>query len=214
MKVFVVGANGQIGKQIVSLLSKSDQHEVCAMVRSEEQASKYKDLGVEARVANLEGTVDRISEAMIGSDAVVFSAGSGGATGSDKTLLVDLDGAAKTIEAAEQAGVNRFIMVSAIQAHNRENWNESIKPYYVAKHYADKILVGSSLNYTIVRPGGLVNEPGRGKVTISENLERGYIPREDVANVIVAALGEEHTYRRSFDLTSGETSITEALKSF
>ncbi|MFD2618647.1 SDR family oxidoreductase [Terrilactibacillus laevilacticus] len=214
MRVFVVGANGQIGKQIVSLLSKSDQHKVYAMVRSEEQALKYKDLGVEARVANLEGTVHTIAEAMTGSDAIIFTAGSGGATGSDKTLLVDLDGAAKTIEAAEQAGVNRFIMVSAIQAHNRENWNESIKPYYVAKHYADKILVASSLNYTIVRPGGLVDEPGSGKVTISENLERGYIPREDVASVIVAALDEEHTFRRSFDLTSGETRITEALKSF
>lgn len=130
----------------------------------------------------------------------------------DKTLLVDLDGAAKTIEAAEKAGIQRFIMISALQAHHRENWNEAIKPYYVAKHYADKILERSSLTYTIIRPGGLLNEPGTGKIKAAENLERGTIPREDVAATAAAALSEERTFRRSFDLLSGETAIAEAIK--
>ena len=90
------------------------------------------------------------------------------------------------MEAAEKVGIKRFIIVSALQAHHRENWNESIKPYYVAKHYADRVLVSSNLDYTIIRPGGLLNDPGTGKVSIAENLQRGAISREDVAELIIA----------------------------
>ncbi|MED2971073.1 SDR family oxidoreductase [Fictibacillus sp. B-59209] len=212
MKVFLVGANGQIGRKLVELLGSSSEHSVRAMIRNPEQANELEKLGAETVVANLEGSVSELAEAVKGSDAIIFSAGSGGSTGSDKTLLVDLDGAAKMVEAAEQAGVDRFVMVSALQAHNRENWNEKLRPYYVAKHYADKILESSSLNYTIVRPGGLLNEPGTGKVEASENLGRASIPREDVAQTVLAALTEEHTFKRSFDLISGDQTIQEALK--
>lgn len=68
--------------------------------------------------------------------------------------MIDLDGAVKTVEAAEMVGIKRFIMVSAIQAHKRESWNEKMVPYYVAKYYADKILEQSELTYTIIRPEG------------------------------------------------------------
>lgn len=141
------------------------------MIRKQEQADEFSNDGVESVVADLEGTVDEIKEAVNGSDAIVFAAGSGGSTGSDKTLLIDLDGAVKAMEAAEQAGIKRFVMVSALQANNRENWNEALRPYYVAKHYADKMLIESQLDYTIVRPGGLLNDPGTGKVKVGEKLE-------------------------------------------
>jgi uncharacterized protein YbjT (DUF2867 family) len=212
MKVFVVGANGQIGQHLIHLLRGSNKHTVRAMVRKEEQAESFEKLGVETAVANLEGSVEEIAEAAKGCEAIVFTAGSGGHTGADKTLLVDLDGAAKTIEATEKIGIKRFIMVSAIQAHRRENWNDKIRPYYVAKHYADKILEQSDLTYTIIRPGWLLNEPGTGKVSAAENLNSGSIPREDVAKTIMAALDEEHTFNRSFDLVSGEIPISDALK--
>lgn len=212
LKVLVVGANGQIGKHLVKLLKESDEYSVTAFVRTEQQAREFEDVGVEAVMGNLEGTVGELEEALKGSDAVVFTAGSGGKTGYDKTLLIDLDGAVKVMEAAENAGIQRFIMVSALQAHNRQNWNEQIKPYYVAKHYADRVLVQSKLTYTIIRPGGLLNEPGTGRVTIAENLERGIISREDVAKTILAAINEESTFNKSFDLVSGETSIREAVK--
>ena len=213
MKVFVVGANGQIGKQLVHLLHKSDEFTVRAMVRKEEQKEAFEKDGIEAVLADLEGTVDHIVEAAKGCDAVVFSAGSGGHTGADKTLLVDLDGAVKTIEAAEQLGIDRFVMVSAFQANNRENWNKKIRHYYVAKHYADRILMDSNLNYTIVRPGGLLNEPGTGKVSIGENMqERATIPREDVARVLFEVLGANNTFRKSFDLVSGDVEIKKAIQ--
>ena len=87
-----------------------------------------------------------------------------------------------------------------------------MKPYYVAKHYADRLLIESGLNYTILRPGLLKNEAGSGKVHAGENLEGGPIPREDVAKTILEILGEEAAKNKSFDLTSGDTDIKEAIK--
>lgn len=211
MKVLIVGANGQIGKQLVKLINASSNHTARAMIRKAEQAEEFEKMGVETAVASLEGTVEELAEAAKGCDAIIFTAGSGGHTGYDKTLLIDLDGAVKTIEAAEQAGINRFVMVSAIQANNRNKWSDAIKPYFVAKHYADRMLENSGLNYTIVRPGGLTNDPGTGKIKVDKNLERGFIPREDVAKTIYAVLDKENTYKRSFDLVSGEEDVVTAV---
>lgn len=213
MKVFLIGANGQVGKHIVRLLQASDEHSLKAMVRKPEQAEALSRSGVEAVIANLEGGVDEIANAIAGSDAVIFTAGSGGSTGADKTLLVDLDGAVKAMEAASKVGASRFIMVSAIQAHNRNSWVDSpIKPYMVAKYYADRMLEASGLNYTILRPGGLLNDPSVGKISLASNLTKGTISREDVARTVVASLDEENTFTRSFDLISGDTPILDALK--
>jgi uncharacterized protein YbjT (DUF2867 family) len=212
MKVLVVGANGQIGKHLIKFLVESEVHTPVAMIRCEEQKDYFEQQNVDTVIADLEGPVKDIAKAAKGCDAVVFTAGSGGKTGPDKTLLIDLDGAAKTVEAAEQIGIERFILVSAIQAHNRENWNEAIKPYFVAKHHADQALIRSSLNYTIIRPGGLRNEEGTGLVEAAENLNRDTIPREDVARTILASLTEQNTFKRGFDLISGKTEITQALK--
>jgi len=212
MKVCVVGANGQIGRHLVQLLKESKEHSVRALIRKEEQKEAFDQLGIETAVASLEDTVDVIAEAAKGCEAIVFTAGSGGKTGPDKTLLIDLDGAVKTVEVAEKLGIDRFIMVSAFQAHKRENWNEHIKPYYVAKHYADRILIQSDLNYTIIRPGGLLNEPGTGKISAGESVEGTTIPREDVAKIILESLDEINTYKCSFDVVSGNTPIPEALK--
>ncbi|MEC0572708.1 SDR family oxidoreductase [Bacillus inaquosorum] len=212
MKVFLIGANGQIGQRLVSLFQDNPDHSVRAMVRKEEQKASIEASGAEAVLANLEGSPEEIAAAARGCDAIIFTAGSGGSTGYDKTLLVDLDGAAKAMEAADIAGIKRFILVSALQAHNRDNWNESLKPYYVAKHYADKILESSGLTYTIIRPGGLRNEPGTGTVSAAKDLERRSISRDDVAKTVIASLDETNTENRAFDLTEGDTPITEALK--
>ncbi|RFB19301.1 SDR family oxidoreductase [Bacillus sp. HNG] len=212
MKVCVVGANGQIGKQVVKLLKESGEHTPLAMVRKQEQVAYFDNLGVETVFASIADSVSEIRKAISGCDAVVFTAGSGGHTGPDQTLLIDLDGAVKTIEAAEQSGVKRFVMISALGANQREKWNEAIRPYYVAKHYADRILEQSELTYTIVRPGGLLNEEGTGKIAVGENLTRNTIPRADVAKVIVASLTEERTFNQAFDLVSGDEPIVDALK--
>lgn len=215
MKVLVVGANGQIGTHLVEELKRTTKHVPIAMIRKEDQAVKFKEMGVETVLADLEGPVGQLTEAVKGTDAIVFTAGSGGSTGYDKTLLIDLDGAVKMMEAAQQAGIKRFLMVSAIQAHNRESWT-SIKPYYVAKRYADEMLRQSGLTYTIIRPGALENEASIGKIRAEENITAGdarSIPRPDVAKVILHALDNEQTFNKSFDLVSGGLSIDEALNS-
>ena len=212
MKVLVVGANGQIGQKIVKQIQDSEEHSVVAMVRKNEQKEQLEKEGIEAVLANLEDSVDNLTKALSGADAVIFSAGSGGSTGADKTLLIDLDGAIKMMEASEQAGVDRFLIISALGADKRENWNEEIKSYYVAKYYADKALEKSNLNYTIIRPGALVNEPGTGSVWAGTEFEYGKIPREDVAKVAVTSLTAEQTYRKAFNLISGDASINEAIK--
>ncbi|MGN7414823.1 SDR family oxidoreductase [Paenibacillus sp. SAF-068] len=211
MNVLVIGANGQIGKYVVEQLVQEGQHKVTALIRKPEQAEALKELGAEVVIGDLEGSVNDLAEAMKDHNAIVFTAGSGGSTGQDKTLLIDLDGAVKTMEAAEQQGISRYILVSAYGADQREKWSESIKPYYVAKHYADRALFASDLNYTIIRPGGLKNEPGTGKIAVGTDLEPGSIPREDVARVIVASLQEEKTYRMAFDLIAGNQSVEDAL---
>jgi uncharacterized protein YbjT (DUF2867 family) len=211
LKVLVVGANGQIGRHFVKLLSEDPAHTPIAMIRNEEQISFFNSLNVESVLVSLEDSTEDIAGVMAGCDAVVFTAGSGGSTGADKTLLIDLDGAAKTIEAAQQTGTDRFLMVSAIYADRRDQWSEEMAPYYVAKHHADNILRASGLAYTIIRPGGLTNEPGTGKIKAGENLERGYIPREDVAKVLYHALMDDNLISKTFELVSGDEEIIEAL---
>ncbi|MGQ3477172.1 SDR family oxidoreductase [Paenibacillus sp. TY11] len=212
MNVLVIGANGKVGRHLIRLLGQHESHRVKALIRNPDQAEALERLGAETVIADLEGTVGEIAVAIKGSDAIVFTAGSGGETGADKTLLIDLDGAVKAMEAAEQAGIQRFIMVSALHAENREQWPESIKPYYVAKYYADRLLEASNLDYTILRPGGLTDDTGTGKVATGDDLTSHTIPREDVAATVVAVLDERQTYHRAIDLVSGSTPIAEAIR--
>ncbi|MUG68544.1 NAD(P)H-binding protein [Paenibacillus campinasensis] len=212
MNVLIIGANGQIGQHLVRQMQQSAELNPIAMVRKEEQKAKYEQQGVQTALVDLEGSIDHIASAAQGADAIVFTAGSGGHTGADKTMLIDLDGAIKSMEAAKQAGIQRFVMVSAIGVHHREKWMASAPHYSAAKYYADMWLMRSGLDYTIIRPGGLTNEPGTGKVKAAADVERGSIPREDVASTILAALVDPSTMGKAFDLISGDTPIEQALK--
>lgn len=211
MKVAVVGANGQIGQHIVQLLQQGDEHDVVAMVRKEQQLEGLNKQKIDARLLDLTSDVAVIRDALVGVDAVIFSAGSGGDTGSDMTLRIDLDGAVKTMEAAANAGIKRFVLVSALQAHNREFWHADMTPYYVAKHYADRELIRSGLDYTIVRPGLLTNNASTGKINIGADITEGEIPRQDVAKVVISVLDKPNTIGKAFDMVSGDDHIDIAM---
>lgn len=213
MKVLLIGANGQIGKHIIQFAKDEADISLTAMVRKNEQLEELKADGTSAVLADLEGSVADLQHVMNGVETVIFTAGSGGHTGADKTILVDLDGAIKAIEAAEQAGVDRFIMISAFQAQNREFWAESpIRHYMAAKHYADHFLLESKLKHTIIRPGKLENEAGTGKVQAGNLQEYGAIAREDVAKAVIASLKNKNTENQSFDLVAGEEPVEDAIK--
>ncbi len=214
MKVLIIGANGKIGKILTKKLSLSDKYKPTAFIRKVEQQKYFDELGVPCIIESLEHSEETIGEVIKDFDTIVFTAGSGGKTGYDKTLEIDLDGAVKVILAAVKHQVKRFIMVSAAYADDRNFWDKSsIKPYYIAKHFADIELKKSDLSYTIVRPVRLTDEPGTGKVKISStpyslNTE---IPREDVAEVIMTILDNKGTYRKVIEFSKGEDSIIDAL---
>lgn len=214
MKVLIIGANGQIGQHLVEEMKNEGKHEPIAFVRKEAQQKDFENQGVEARLGDLEESIEEIAKRMEEIDAVVFTTGSGGSTGDDKTLLIDLDGAVKVMEAAKKSGIERFIMVSAFGAESRERWSDALKPYYVAKHFADEWLTDMTLNYTIIRPGMLTNDESVGKVLIKETIDENdlmSIPRVDVAKVILASVDNPQTYRKTFDLLTGEETIKQAL---
>ncbi|AYC30286.1 SDR family oxidoreductase [Paenisporosarcina cavernae] len=215
MKALIVGANGQVGKHLVSFIKDQENVEAKVMIRKEEQAPHFKELGVETVMADLEGDIPAIAKAAEGVDAIVFTAGSGPKTGDDKTILVDLDGAVKTIEAAKKAGVKRFIMVSSYDTTREaiQSSDSSFAPYVVAKHYADEWLRATDLDYTIVHPGALTNDSGTGNVNVATKVEPHDIPREDVARVILECLVNESTIGKEFQVVSGDVDVKEAIKS-
>lgn len=214
MKVLVVGANGQIGKHLVSLIQKSNDLDVTAMIRKQEQGAYFQELGVETVVADLEDGIDAIAEAAKGVDAVVFTAGSGAHTGKDKTIMVDLDGAVKTIEATKVANVKRFVMVSSFDTTREaiQSASSSFAPYVIAKHFADEWLRDANLDYTIIHPGRLTNDHGTGKVTAAPKVERDEVPREDIALVIYESLKSETTIGKEFQVVKGTTPVKDALE--
>lgn len=185
---------------------------VKAMIRNIEQASYFEALGAEVIVADLETD---FSFAFEGCDHVIFTAGSGASTGFDKTLLIDLWAAIKAINFATEHDVRRFIMVSSRGAVNPDKGPERIKPYLVAKHAADFVLLHSQLDYTILQPGRLTDEPATNHIQIQrpENATEQQISRDDVAACIVYCLQYDHTIGQSFELFEGDLSIEEELSS-
>ncbi|KMK76090.1 SDR family oxidoreductase [Alkalihalobacillus pseudalcaliphilus] len=209
MNVLVVGANGQVAKEAIKELKDTD-HKTFAMIRNNEQAQSLKELGAdEVVLADLEKD---ISHAFKHIDAVIFAAGSGGHTGADKTILIDLWGAIKVIDQAIEHKVNRFVMLSSMGTVEPEQ-SDKIKHYLVAKKLADDHLKRSELNYTIVRPGSLTNEESLGKIKLEQVIQNRdtTITRADVAKVLVATLDKENTFQQTFEILNGDTDIEEAL---
>ncbi|WP_181350164.1 SDR family oxidoreductase [Thalassobacillus sp. CUG 92003] len=208
MRVLVIGANGKVGQHIVKKLYDSE-HEPVAMVRDTDQVPQFEELGVSVVLGDLDKDIE---SAYYGIDAVLFAAGSGPHTGADKTVIIDQEGAIKAIKQAQQFGVKRFIMLSTMGANHPESGPEGFRHYLFAKHRADEYLKDSGLNYTIVRPGILTNEPGTGKISLAEQLdENGTVPREDVAETMVYLLSVPRAEHGSFDLLSGQQQLGEVL---
>ena len=205
----VIGANGQIGKKLIKLMLEAGMN-VRAMIRDPSQADLFKSMGAEIIVADLESD---FSFAFENCDRVIFTAGSGANTGFDKTLLIDLWAAIKAVNHAADHNAQRFIMVSSRGAENPDNGPERIKPYLVAKHAADFVLVNSQLKYTILQPGRLIGEKGSGRIQTKRpsDATKQKISRDDVAACILYCLQHDHTIGKSLELFDGDISIEDAL---
>jgi uncharacterized protein YbjT (DUF2867 family) len=207
--VVIAGGHGQIALRLARLLcARGDS--VRSLIRNPGHSAGVHATGAEPIVADLEA-LDDIGELVEGADAVVFAAGAGPGSGTERKRTVDYGAAVKLLEAARATGARRYLMVSSIGADDPDSGAEAMRPYLRAKADADAALAASDLEWTIVRPGRLTDEPGTGRVAIGTGLERGSVTRDDVAAVLAACLDEPRTVGATFELMQGETPIAEAL---
>jgi uncharacterized protein YbjT (DUF2867 family) len=213
MRVVIAGGHGKIALVLERLLSQRGDS-VAGLIRNPEQTADLEAAGAEPVVIDLEkASVDAVAEHLRGADAVVFAAGAGPGSGAARKETVDRDAAILLADAAEAAGVDRYLMISAMAADPQATADDPVfEAYLRAKGVADDaIRARGALSWTVVRPGMLTNDAGTGSVTARESTGRGSIAREDVAAVLVAVLDEPRTAGQTFDLISGETPITEAV---
>lgn len=209
MRIVIAGGHGQIAMLLHPLLVARG-HRVGGLIRRADQADDLRVVGAEPIVCDLEAETD-IAEAVDAADAVVFAAGAGPGSGAARKWSVDRDGALKLMDAARKNGIRRYIMVSAMRA-DEPRGSEIFRIYLRAKAEADQALRESGLDFTIIRPGRLTNEPGSGLVALAERLPAGVVPRADVAAVLAQLVETPAAAGRQFDLTSGERPIPEAVE--
>jgi uncharacterized protein YbjT (DUF2867 family) len=212
MRVAIAGGHGQIALIIERLLSESG-HEAVGIIRNPEHAADLLVAGGMPLVLDLENTdVDTLATDLDGVDAVVFAAGGGPSSGAARKLTVDRDAAVLLADASERRGISRYVMISAMAADDFEPDSEDVFQIYLkAKSEADADLRGRDLDWTVIRPGGLTNDPPIGTVKVAESTGHGTIPRADVAAVVVEVLVNRRAVRQQFELISGDVAISEAL---
>ena len=212
MEVAIAGGHGKIAILLGKLLvARGDI--VWGLIRNPAHKDDLHAAGIEPVVCDLEGD-DDVAAGVRGAEAVVFAAGAGPGSGEERKRTMDLDGAVKLIDAAKAEGVRRYLMVSSIGAGNPPaEGGDVFGEYLRAKAAADRELAASGLEYTIVRPGPLTDDPPRGLVKVGEDLERVEISRADVAAVLAACLDSRHTIDRTFEVVGGEIAIDAAVAS-
>lgn len=212
MRVALAGGHGAIALRLTRLLDAGGD-EVIGLIRNPAHAEEVRAAGAEPVVCDLEGECD-VAAAIGEAGAVVFAAGAGPGSGEGRKRTMDLGGAVRLIEAAKARGIRRYVMVSAMNAGDPPaEGGEVFGEYLRAKAEADSALRESGLDFTIVRPGRLTDEPGTGLVTLGERLPPGSISRDDVAAILAAVLRTPETIGTTFDAVAGETPIAEALAS-
>ena len=215
-QIGIVGAHGQIARHLTRKLVERG-HGVRGLVRSEEQFADLRSDGAEPVLCDLEAAGESdIDAALMGSHVVVFAAGAGPGSGSERKKSLDRDGAIKSVESAVRLGVERFIIVSSMGADNPPDDDEGFSIYLRAKHDADaavrKASDGSDLLYTVVRPGKLTDDEPTGSVQLAEHTDRSAIPRIDVAEVLAELIDSGHGDGSTFEVVSGSTSIADAVR--
>ena len=211
MRVVIAGGHGQIALLLEKVLADRGDHPV-GVVRNPAHVDDVEATGAEAVVLDLEDTdVAALTDVVKGADAVVFAAGGGPNSGAARKETVDKGAAVLLSEAAEQAGVRRYVMVSSMGTDRADPDSDDVFQVYLrAKKAADDDLRGRDLDWTVVRPGRLTDDPGAGRVQVG-TLARGEVPRADVAAVVVEVIHTPGTIGATFDLVSGHQTVQAAL---
>jgi uncharacterized protein YbjT (DUF2867 family) len=209
--VRIAGGHGQIARLLTRQLADRGDA-VHGIIRSDDQVADLESDGATPVVLDLETCeVSELTDAITGADAVVFAAGAGPGSGAERKWTVDHGAAAKLIAAADAAGVDRYVMISAMGTDDPPTDDEVFSVYLRAKARADGELMASELDWTVVRPGRLTDDPGTGQVALARHVDRGSIPREDVATVVRACLDDDRTAGHVFEVVEGGTPVDDAL---
>jgi len=194
------------------LLARGDQ--AVGIVRNPDHAAELLDRGVESAVLDLEAvSLDDVSAILAGADAAVFAAGAGSGSGVERKDTVDRAAATLFAQASVQAGVRRHIQISSMGIDRADDptVDSAFSLYLKAKAQAEDDLRTKDLDWTILRPGRLTNEPASGLVNLADSVTRGAVTREDVAATVVALLGQPRSIHRTLELINGELPLAEAV---
>jgi uncharacterized protein YbjT (DUF2867 family) len=212
VRVAIAGGHGQIALRLTRLL-RDRGDEVLSLIRNPDHADDVRAAGGAPVTCDLEAaTEDEVAEVVDAADAIVFAAGAGPGSGPERKETMDYGGAAKLIAAAGRNGISRYVIVSSMGANPDQQGDDTFAVYLRAKGNADAAVSESGLDYTIVRPGRLTDDPGSGRVTLGESVGRGQVSRDDVAAVLAAVLKEPATIGKTLELVGGDTPIDEAVR--
>ncbi|MEU2022674.1 SDR family oxidoreductase [Streptomyces sp. NPDC016469] len=213
MRIVIAGGHGQIALRLERLLAARGD-EAAGIIRNPGQSEDLRAVGAEPVVLDLESaTVDEVAEVLRGADAAVFAAGAGPNSGTARKDTVDRGAAVLFADAAERAGVRRYVVVSSMGADPDHAGDEVFDVYLRAKGAADAdVRSRSALDWTILRPGMLTNDAGTGQVLLAASTGRGPVPRDDVAAALVELLDTPATAGLTLELISGNVPLAVAVK--
>lgn len=213
MRVVIAGGHGQIALRLTALLaSRGDV--VTGVVRNPGHVGDVEAAGGTALVSDLEEvTATDLAKDLVGVDAVVFAAGAGPTSGAPRKDTVDRAAAVLLADAAEQAGVRRYVQVSAMGVDDEPDAarGEVWVAYLNAKRAAEQTLRETSLDWTILRPGALTDDPGVGRVLLASSVPRGAVTRDDTAAVLAAILDSPGTIGQTLELVEGDDDVLAAV---
>ncbi|MDK1472944.1 NAD(P)H-binding protein [Streptomyces sp. 549] len=214
MRTVIAGGNGKIALRLERLLAGRGD-DVAGLIRNPDKAEQVRSTGAQALVCDLESaTVDEVAELLVGADAAVFAAGAGPGSGLERKDTVDRAAAELLADAAAKAGVRRFLVVSSMGADTDPpaDTDPVFAAYLRAKGAADAaVRAHDDLDWTILRPGMLTDDPGTGRVHLAESTGRDRITRDDVATVLAALLDTPATAGRTLELVNGDTPVPDAV---
>ncbi|TCO51136.1 putative NADH-flavin reductase [Kribbella antiqua] len=214
MRVVIAGGHGQIALRLTKLLA-GDGHEVVGLVRNADHSGDLAAVGGQAAVLDLEAVdAGAVADVLAGADVAIFAAGAGPGSGKARKDTVDRGAAALFADAAEQAGVRRHIQVGSMGADRADSLtdDEVFTVYLKAKWAAEEDLRGRDLDWTVLRPGSLTNDPGTGTVRLEDKTGNGSISRDDVAAVLAGLCDTPASIGRTLELIGGDTPLSQALK--
>ncbi|MEK8144511.1 SDR family oxidoreductase [Streptomyces sp. M10(2022)] len=213
MRIVIAGGHGQIALRLERLLAARGD-EAAGIIRDPDQSDDLRAAGAEPVVLDLESaSVEEAAEVLRGADAVVFAAGAGPNSGKDRKDTVDRGAAVLFADAAERAGVRRYLVVSSMGADPEHPGNEVFDAYLRAKGAADAYVRSrTALDWTILRPGMLTDDAGTGEVLLAASTGRGPIPRDDVAATLAELLDTPASAGLTLELISGQVPVMVAVK--